>query len=122
MLSDLEKAICTKIDQDADNIVAFLQSLVQCPTISPEETGTTSDGFIRHQAIVQQYLQDLGFSVEAWEIDPAVLPNFPGCGVELSRNLANMPVVVGIRDGSGNGHSLLLNGHYDVVPAGDEEN
>ncbi len=122
MLSDLEKAICTKVDQDAENIVAFLQSLVQCPTISPEETGTTSDGFIRHQAIVRQFLQDLGFSVEAWEIDPAALPTFPGCGVELSRNLANMPVLVGIRDGAGKGRSLLLNGHYDVVPAGDEEN
>ena len=122
MLSELENAICTRIDQDADDIVAFLQALVRCPTIAPEDAGTTVDGFRQHQSIIRQLLEELDFSVESWEIDPTLLPNFAGCGVETSRNLANMPVVVGIRNSSSNGRSLLLNGHYDVVPPGDEKN
>ncbi|HSB67475.1 MAG TPA: hypothetical protein VLD65_12935, partial [Anaerolineales bacterium] len=88
MLSDLENAICTKIDQNAQDIVAFLQALIRCPTIAPEQTGTASDGFRQHQAIVKQFLEELDFSVDSWEIDPALLPDFPGSGTEPSRNLA----------------------------------
>jgi acetylornithine deacetylase len=122
MLSELENAICNRIDQSASDIVVFLQSLVRCPTITPEQAGTASDGFRRHQTIVQQFLQDLEFSVESWEIDPALLPNFPGSGVEPSRNLAHMPVVVGIKEYAAGGRTLILNGHYDVVIPGDQEN
>ncbi len=72
------------------------------------------------QAFVGSYLSDLGFSVETFELDPAALPVFPGCGVVPDRDLKVMPVLVGQR--GGRGRSLLLNAHYDVVPAGVVDN
>jgi acetylornithine deacetylase len=57
-----------------------------------------------------------------WEVDSSELKSFPGSGVNKSRDLSNMPVLVGKLKGNGKGKSLILNGHYDVVPEGIVEN
>ena len=57
-----------------------------------------------------------------WEADAAELERFPGSGVKPDRDLSNMPILVGTRQGSGGSRSLILNGHYDVVPPGLVEN
>lgn len=38
------------------------------------------------------------------------------------RDLENMPVIAGKLRSNGKGRSLILNGHYDVVPPGLMEN
>ncbi len=73
-----------------------------------------------HQAFVAARLERLGFRTETWVADASTLESFPGSGVVPDRDLRNMPVLVGRREGRG--RSLLLNGHYDVVPPGRAEN
>lgn len=53
------------------------------------------------QAYIASALSDLGMQVDRWEVLPG------------------RDDVVGTLDGDGNGRSLILNGHVDVVPAGD---
>ena len=102
-----------------------------------------------HQKFVRSLLDEMGFETEMWEIDTSQLEDGPGRGVILNRDLGGMPVVIGrlpsssdnviaSRFGRSNpppgeeiasvaalprndtpGRSLILNGHYDVVPTSD---
>ncbi len=64
----------------------------------------------------------MNFSIDVWEVDSSELKSFPGSGIIQGRDLSNMPVLVGKLKGNGKGESLILNGHYDVVPEGIVEN
>ena len=72
------------------------------------------------EVAVQERMAELyrthGLDVDAWEIDLIGLASHPAFGAELTRERALG--VVG-RWGSGSGPTLILNGHVDVVPAGD---
>jgi len=121
MFTDEEKRVLQQIDARRNEVVGLLRELLRFKTVTPL-TGEKADGddYRRHQAFVSKYLEELGFGVETWDADAASLPVFPGSGVMSDRDLSNMPIVVGRREGRG--RSLLLNGHYDVVPPGVLEN
>ena len=123
MLPKLEQKVGEIVDQNQQGIVDMLRELVTYRTISPaSDERAEGNDFQRHQARVGQFLRDLRFSVETWEIDATQLEDFPGSGIEPEKDLRNMPVVVGTSQSRGGGRSLILNGHYDVVPPGDEAN
>ena len=63
-------------------------------------------------------LEDAGMAVDRWEIDLPTLSRHPAYGAEIERERAIG--VVG-RAGDGAGPALILNGHVDVVPAGEAE-
>ncbi|MFN2315349.1 MAG: ArgE/DapE family deacylase [Gemmatimonadales bacterium] len=73
-----------------------------------------------HEVAVQRRMADLlreiGMEVDEWDIDLDTLRKHPAYGAEIEREHA--VGVVG-RWGSGTGPTLILNGHVDVVPAGD---
>jgi acetylornithine deacetylase len=121
MLTDGERRVLQVIDARKNEVVELLRQLLRFKTVTPL-TGEKAEGddYRRLQAFVSKYLADLGFDVETWEADAASLPIFPGSAVMPDRDLSNMPIVVGRREGRG--RSLLLNGHYDVVPPGILEN
>ncbi|MCF8070484.1 MAG: ArgE/DapE family deacylase [Desulfobacterales bacterium] len=123
MFSDMEKRVLNIIDDNRDEIVKYLQSMINYKTVTPlDGEGAGSDDFIRHQEMISQTLAETGFNVESWDIDPKELKPFPGAYINPERKLEKMPVVVGTLKGTGNGKSLILNGHYDVVPEGIPEN
>lgn len=84
-----------------DATVAFTQELVRIPTENPKlaqiEAGAESDC----QDVIETKMRALGCEIDRWDV-------YPG-----------RPDVVGTLKGTGGGHSLILNGHIDVVPAGD---
>lgn len=91
--------------------VSFLQRLIEAPSTAGNEADV--------QRIVADKLQALGLEVDIWVPD----------GEELGRSeyfcsprsqFAGSPNVVGVWKGRGGGRSIILNGHVDVVPAGDE--
>lgn len=93
-----------------DSSVAFLQQLVRQPSTQGREAVA--------QQLMEQRLKELGFMTEMWYPNGEELlkhPYFasPRCSFE------NSPNVAGILKGTGEGRSLLLNGHIDVVPEGD---
>jgi acetylornithine deacetylase len=69
---------------------------------------------------IQQHVAALyrmaGLDVDCWEIDLGALSSHPAYGIEIERERALG--VVG-RWGGAEGPTLILNGHIDVVPAGD---
>lgn len=94
------------------DLLETLADLIQLETIAGQE----EEG----QRYVARYLEQLGIATDVWEIDIEALRSNPAFGMEVNRESALG--VVGVMGEEGNGRSLILNGHIDVVPAGDESN
>jgi acetylornithine deacetylase len=86
--------------------IEFLRRLVTAGSVVGHEAEA--------QAVVAEELARLGFGVDRLSV-PDSIADRPGAGVPQS-SYRERPVVVGRR--TGDGRSLLLNGHIDVVPAG----
>ncbi len=100
------------LDEHAAEIVADLVSLTRIPSVS----GTAEENEIQH--LLATRLADQGLEVDNWAIPLAetlAAENFPGVEVDRVEGWGT----VGRLPGDGNGTSLMLNCHVDVVPAGD---
>jgi acetylornithine deacetylase len=97
---------------DGPRLVGAVERLVAVPSLG----GT--DAELDAQDQVAREWAALGLEVDAWDIDVAALaaePDFPGMEVERSSARG----VVARIPGTGEGPTLLLLGHTDVVPPGD---
>ena len=94
-------------------MLSFLDELVSIPSLdgSPDELSV--------QEAVATKMAELGLVVDAWEIDFESLKQHPAYSAEVER-----PRGLGVvgRMGQRQGATLILNGHTDVVPAGELEN
>lgn len=70
------------------------------------------------QAIVIEKCRQLGLELDIWEIGQAALFEHPAFFSDRKDFKGNSNVVAVLK-GKGGGKSLVLNGHIDVVPAGD---
>jgi acetylornithine deacetylase len=98
------------IDEDA--LLADLNDLLSIPSIS----GSLAE--VEIQRHIAGKWRAEGLAVDEWDIDVESLqrdPEFPGMEVPRSRAVG----VTATLAGDGSGPTLLLNGHTDVVPAGD---
>jgi acetylornithine deacetylase len=95
------QAVLRAADGLQDDTVALLQRLIRFRTENPKLLATAEPAEAPCQDFIRQTWADLGCQTDTWEV-------FPG-----------RPDVVGVVKGSGGGRSLILNGHVDVVPAGD---
>ena len=121
MLSEEERRVLDQIEERRDDLVQLLVRLLRFRTVAPLLGAKAVGGEYRDlQSFVSGRLQRVRFDVETWEADASALETFPGSGVVPDRDLSKMPILVGRR--GGRGRSLLLNGHYDVVPPGVLEN
>lgn len=92
--------------------VNFLKQLIQIPSTQGME--------LEIQELVAKKLSELGFEVDVWEPDGKTLKKHPYF-YSPREIFTGSPNVVGVLKGSGAGRSIVLNGHVDVVPAGDLE-
>jgi acetylornithine deacetylase len=107
MKTKLEKSLAA-LEKEA---VKKLQQFVQIEST----TGIEQKG----QAFIAELMKEAGMEMDIWcptDDDLKGLKGYDGCGAD---NLGDRPNVVGIAKGSGQGRSLILNGHVDTVPAGD---
>jgi acetylornithine deacetylase len=88
----------------------ILQNLVRLPSTQGNEE--------KAQMTVAAKLSEMGLKVEVWEPDGEVLQSNPYFYSPRNR-FPGSPNVVGVMKGEGGGRSIILNGHMDVVPAGD---
>jgi acetylornithine deacetylase len=103
-----------QLDELLPEMVDMAVAVVRTPSVS----GT--DGENAAQAAVAERMQRDGLDVDHWEIDlPATTahPDFPGMEVERTAAWG----LVGRLAGTGDGATLMLNGHIDVVPTGDPD-
>jgi len=112
---------------DPDGMVAFLCDLIAIPSLDRDESPA--------QLAVAEWMRSAGLTADVWEIDLPALAPHPDYSAEVERDEA-LGVVgwIGEPAGAGDGarslpagagwsvpgRDLLLNGHVDVVPPGDE--
>jgi acetylornithine deacetylase len=106
-LTPVEAAVLDAIDVDA--VTATVAELVAVPSVGGAETPA--------QERVAAFLRQAALDTETWDIDLPALASHERFSAEIPREEA-VGVVGSL--GAGEGPSLLLNGHVDVVPPGDE--
>jgi acetylornithine deacetylase len=95
------------VERGFDDSVRFLADLVGVPSLLGEEEPA--------QQLVEARLGELGFEVDSVVPDPARLAERPDSGIPLMPYEGRRSLVGAI--GEGDGRSLVLNGHVDVVSA-----
>ena len=102
------QAILDTVDELRDDLVALLQRLIRLPTVNPPGAGY--EAFVADFAHV---LDGLGYTTEVHRVPAADLPELAPLGEGLPR-----PNLLARLDGDG--PRIHLNGHYDVVPVGND--
>lgn len=113
-MSDPVAQVLDAVTELADPLLDELATLIGIPSV----TGTDAEN--EAQAHVAGRLADAGLDVDHWPIDlPALTthPDFPGMEVDRTEAWG----LVGRLPGAGEGPTLMLNGHVDVVPVGDPD-
>lgn len=97
---DLSQKIAHEVESRQEELMELLTKLISFPTVSPPARNTNDI-----QEFIQDYLKELGFKTEKWDV-------YPGD-----------PNVVGILKGkvSEQYNSLIINGHVDVAEVGDDK-
>jgi len=108
---------------DRDGLVAFLRELIAIPSLGGAESPA--------QRAIGAWMERAGFASDIWRIDLRELAKHPDYCTEVERHEALGVVgwvgervaehtAGGAAAGSGAGRDLMLNGHVDVVPVGEE--
>lgn len=111
-MNALADIIDRAVSELADDATAMLQELIRIPSVTGDEAAA--------QSFVAGALHDLRCSVDRWcptHEELAGHRSYSDDGLPLG----DRPVVVGRWGGQPGGGSLILNGHVDVVPPGDED-
>ena len=101
------KKVCKIIDDEREEIVQTLRTLVQIPTI----TGKEAEG----QKYIKDLYSNLGLEVTSLEANHEKLRQHKAF-VESGWEFKGRPNIIGILEGEPSARSLILNGHVDVVP------
>lgn len=118
-MSQLNKVL-QWIDENESEVVAFLQDIIRIPSVNPwfeDDEYPTKEKEI--QIFLEKTLQQLGFETRMWEPVADDLAKYEGrAGYYAGRDFTDRPNLYGELKGSGEGKSILLTGHVDVVKAG----
>ncbi len=109
-MEDIERRVLEAIDVDA--MTSAICDLIAVRSVGGKETAV--------QEQVATLMEASGLDVDVWPLDLAELARHPAYSAEIERE-DGLGVVGSMGAGDG-GRSLILNGHVDVVPAGDEAN
>jgi acetylornithine deacetylase len=108
-VNEVERRVLEKVDENWKWEVEFLRGLVRRPSTLGSEAVV--------QRFVAEELREMGLEPDFWQIDHAEIARLPGYSpVEWSYEGRPNVAAVWLSPSRG-GHSLLLNGHIDVVPA-----
>ena len=105
---EIEERVLRAID--VEGMLEYLCELIAVPSLDGEETAV--------QEHVAAQMEHCGLEVDVWELDFDELSQHPAFSMEAERE--NGLGVVGVMGEDGGRRSLILNGHVDVVPVGDE--
>ncbi|MFM1651469.1 peptidase [Brevibacillus sp. B_LB10_24] len=105
-----QEKIKERIKKEQSEATALLQEWVREASVQGAEKSI--------QEKISSYLADMGLQVDLWIMEGEELTRHPYF-VSPRSTFEESPNVVGVWKGSGGGRSMILNGHVDVVPAGD---
>ncbi|MEP3439162.1 MAG: ArgE/DapE family deacylase, partial [Hoeflea sp.] len=110
MTPEDETRILKAVDAVFDREIEFLAELTSHPSTRGHEQ--SAQGFMAGE------LATRGYEVDRWNVDIADIAGLPGFSPVIGNYEDAVNVVGSHRTKSGNGRSLILNGHVDVVPEG----
>jgi len=110
-MADLRQQIASAVEASRDDLVSFIQTLVQSPSLANDEGPV--------QNIIQDKLESLGLDTEKILVRFDKLKDHPGFSDDGFSPDSRVNVM-GQWHNEGDGRSLILNGHVDVVPTGPE--
>jgi acetylornithine deacetylase len=116
MSNDVRARVLQQVDEMTDSMVAELQTVVRIPSIS----GTADEN--EGQSHMASLFAAGGLEVDHWQIDLDEVQrqaDFPGMEVDRDEAWGLVARLPGA--GTGDGSTLMLNGHIDVVPEGDPD-
>ena len=108
--SKLKELVGKRIDGDSELAAGLLMNLIRFPSVCGDEMGAVE--------YMKEALEDSGFEPVLVPMDPAIKhhPEYTAYTKEPPwEGRANLVTDYG---GNGEGHSLILNAHLDVIPAG----
>lgn len=111
--SAARKRVETAVEELTDELIEFASELVQLRSVPGNEAAA--------QERVRERLEEFGMAVE--EIRPEDVPKLEDHDeyVEPETPYGDRANLYATRTGTGDGPSLLFNGHVDVVPEGDRD-
>ncbi|WP_042355384.1 peptidase [Bacillus rubiinfantis] len=109
----LEKTVRAWLKENRARTTRLLQRMVQENSTRGNESSA--------QAVIIEKCRQLGLELDIWELNGAELKQHPAYFCDRE-SFAGNPNVVAVLKGTGGGKSIILNGHIDVVPVGDEAN
>ncbi|MGR3363324.1 MAG: ArgE/DapE family deacylase [Maritimibacter harenae] len=109
-MQDLNARLCDAVDAAFDRQVDFLSELTAHPSTRGNEQSA--------QEFMARQLTARGYALDRWQIDVAEIEHLPGFSPVLGSYEDAVNVVGTHHARTGNGRSLILNGHIDVVPEG----
>lgn len=107
---ELTQRISEAVENRRGTLEGTLRRLVQIPSVTGQEAAV--------QDVVEPELRQRGMTVDRWEVTPQEIESYEW-HVGVEENLQGRPNLAGVRSGSGDGHSILLNAHIDTVDNGD---
>ena len=110
----IQEKILQTVEKKRNEIIGFLQDMVRIPSPVGEEG--------KIQAFIEKKLREMKMEVDVWEPDLEEIrkdPWFMDYPLLKEVGYKGRPVIVGISKGTGNGRSLMLQGHVDVMPVGE---
>ncbi len=114
-MDNLVARIASAVDASRDELITFLQKMVQTPSLPGQEQ--------QAQRLIADKLRALGLTVDVISSELPDLQNHPAfCddGVPFRDRLNVVGRWRGQTKDRGDARSLILNGHIDVVPTGNE--
>ncbi|MEQ2525594.1 peptidase [Bacillaceae bacterium CLA-AA-H227] len=109
-MTEIKEQINQWLAENRERGIQLLQEFVQARSTQGMERNV--------QELVIVELERMGLEVDVWEPDGKELAKSPYFASSRSE-FTGSPNVVGVLKGSGEGRSIILNGHIDVVPEGD---
>ena len=111
-MHDIKNKINKAINDNKDDIIAFVQELVRTPSLANHESGV--------QQIIHNKLNSIGLSSKIIPVIFSELEHHPAFNDDGFSPDSRINVTA-VWKGKNNAKSLILNGHVDVVPIGPEK-
>ncbi|MBA3450031.1 MAG: M20/M25/M40 family metallo-hydrolase, partial [Chloroflexia bacterium] len=119
--SRLSTLVTTTASDHHEATISLLEELVRVESVNPYFSNyetPSREGEV--QDILQGRLERLGATIDRWEPDATALARYAGGpGYYPDRDFRGRPNLVATLPGSGQGPTLMLLGHADVVSAGE---
>lgn len=108
------------IDGHKDEVTGLLTALIRQPSVNPyfdEERAYMKEGDA--QRLLKNYLEEMGMETEFTYPDAEELAEYEGKpGYYADHTFEDRPNLYAVKKGSGDGKSIMLSGHIDVVQRG----